>query len=107
MRFRSAQTAHMGDVVVDKDEWLKLSSELYGIREDATAVNKFMARHANKKWEVCSASVGLFAEFALIRIIVKKNGAPVWLIRAANCEENVLQWLVDNGITSTAVDSFV
>ncbi len=52
VRFRSAQTAHMGDVVVDEDEWLKLSSELYGIREDTGKVNSFMAKHVNKKWEV-------------------------------------------------------
>jgi hypothetical protein len=52
VRFRSAQTAHMGDVVVDKDEWVKLAIELDGIREDATEVNSFMAKHANKKWDV-------------------------------------------------------
>jgi hypothetical protein len=52
-----------------------------------------------------SVCVGLFAELALIA--VKKNGAPVWLVRAAQCEKNVLQWLVDKKIEPPAVDSIV
>ncbi len=42
----------MGDVDVDEDEWLKLDNELYDIREDAGAVNSFMVKHVNTKWEV-------------------------------------------------------
>ncbi len=52
VRFRSAQTAHMGDVVVDEDEWVKLHHELGGIREDAGKVNSFMVKHVNTKWKV-------------------------------------------------------
>ncbi len=60
----------MGDVVVDKDEWVKLHYELGRISNDAVKVNSFMVKHVNTKWEVCSACVGLFAEFALIRMII-------------------------------------
>ncbi len=52
-------------------------------------------------------SVGLFAEFALIRVIVQRNGAPVWLGWAAECNKHVLQWLDDKGIKPPAVDSSV
>ncbi len=48
-----------------------------------------------------------FAEFALIWMCVQRNGAPVWLIRAAWCENNVLQWLARKGILPPAVDSVV
>ncbi len=51
--------------------------------------------------------VGLFAEFALIWMVVQENGAPVWLFCAAFCEKNVLQWLVDKGIKPPSVDSYV
>ena len=51
-RFRSAQTAHMGDVVVDWDEWLKLHRELDGICGNAVWVNSFMVKHVNTKWKV-------------------------------------------------------
>jgi hypothetical protein len=49
----------------------------------------------------------LFVEFALIQVVVQRNGAPVWLIRAAQSQKNVLQWLVDKGIKPPALDSFV
>ncbi len=52
LRFRSAQTAHMGDVVVDESEWVKLHRELYDIVADARAVKSFMVKHVNTKWEV-------------------------------------------------------
>ncbi len=42
----------MSDVVVDEDEWWKLHIELDGIREDATEVNSFMAKHGNTKYKV-------------------------------------------------------
>ena len=42
-----------------------------------------------------------------ILAVVQKNGAPVWLIRAAVCDKNVLEWLADKGIKPAAVDSFV
>ncbi len=51
--------------------------------------------------------VALFVEFALILMIVQKNGAPVWLARVAFCDRNVLQWLVAKGIKPPAVDSYV
>jgi hypothetical protein len=51
--------------------------------------------------------LGLFAGFALTSMVVQRNGAPVWLIQAADCVENVLQWLVDKGIKPPAVNSFV
>ncbi len=51
--------------------------------------------------------VGLFAEFALTWMVAQRNGAPVWLGRAAVCDKNVLQWFVDNGIKPPAVDSWV
>ncbi len=49
----------------------------------------------------------LLPEYALIWMVVQKNGAPAWIVRAADCEKNVLQWLSDKGIKSTAVDSYV
>ena len=52
VRFRSAQTAHMSDVVVDEREWCKLHNELAGILEDAGMVNSFMVKHVNTKWKV-------------------------------------------------------
>jgi hypothetical protein len=52
VRFRSAQTAHMGDVLVNEVEWVKLACELYDIRDDAGKVNSFMVKHVNTKWEV-------------------------------------------------------
>ncbi len=52
MRFRSAQTARMGDVVVDEGEWCKLHNELWDINEDAGKVNSFMVKHVNTKWVV-------------------------------------------------------
>jgi hypothetical protein len=60
----------MGDVVVDHNKWVKLARELAGIHGDAGKVNSFMEQHVNTKWRVCSAYVGLFVEFALIRMIV-------------------------------------
>ncbi len=42
----------MGDKVLNVDEWLKLSDELRGIREDAGKVNSFMAKRVNTKWDV-------------------------------------------------------
>ncbi len=107
VRFRSAQTAHMGDVVVNEGEWKRLHDELGDIRTDAGKVNSFMAKHVNTKWKVCRVCVALFAESALIRVIVQRNGAPVWLFRAARCDKNVLQWLVDKDIKPHAVDSWV
>jgi hypothetical protein len=107
VRFRSAHTAHMSDVIVDKDEWWKLADELYGIRDDAGTVNSFMVKHASTKWKVGSARVGLFVEFARIRMVVQRNGAPVWLVSAALCDKNVLQWLAAKGIKPPVVDSYV
>ncbi len=52
VRFRSAQTAHMGDVVVDESEWRKLHNELWGICEDAGKVNSFMVKHVNTNYKV-------------------------------------------------------
>ena len=52
VRFRSAQTADMGDVVVDESEWWKLHKELRDIRDDAGMVNSFMVNYVNTKWEV-------------------------------------------------------
>ena len=52
VHFRSAQTASMGDVVVDEGEWWKLARELHAISEDAGKVNSFMVKHVNTKWEV-------------------------------------------------------
>ncbi len=46
------QTAHMGDVVVNEGEWVKLNYELYRIRKDAGKVNSFMVKHVSTKWEV-------------------------------------------------------
>jgi hypothetical protein len=40
-------------------------------------------------------------------MVVQGNGAPVWLVQAAFCEESVLQWLADKGIKPPAVDSYV
>jgi hypothetical protein len=40
-------------------------------------------------------------------MVVQKNGAPVWLVRAARCDKNVVQWLADKGIKPPAVDSDV
>ncbi len=97
----------MGDVVVDGDEWWKLVRELERICEDAGKVNSYMVKHVNTKWEVLNVRVGLFAEFALIRMSAQRNGAPVWLICAAVCEKNVLYWLDGNDIKPPAVDSFV
>ncbi len=51
--------------------------------------------------------LALFAEFALILMSVQITGAPVWLVRAAACNKNVLQWLVDKGIKPPVVDSIV
>jgi hypothetical protein len=97
----------MGDVVVDEGEWWKLARELHAISEDAGKVNSFMVKHVNTKWEVLNVRVGLFAEFALIRVSVQGNGAPVWLIQAAFCNKNVLQWLADKRIRPPALDSWV
>ncbi len=97
----------MSDVVVDEDEWKKLHSELGGIREDAGKINSFMVKHVNTKWKVCRACVALFAESALIWMIVQENGAPVWLAWAAVCDKNVMQWLADKRIKPPAVDSWV
>ncbi len=48
----------MSDVVVNKDEWGKLASELNGIHhEDAGKINSFMVKHVNTKWAVCSVCV--------------------------------------------------
>jgi hypothetical protein len=53
VRFRSTQTvAHMSDVVVDEDEWLKLEHEVYIISKDMAKVSTFMEQHVNKKWAV-------------------------------------------------------
>ncbi len=52
VRIRSAETAHMGDVVVDEGEWGELHLELERINEDAGKVKKFMVKHVNTKWEV-------------------------------------------------------
>jgi hypothetical protein len=52
VRFRSAQTAHMSDVVVDWAEWVKLHNELERIRDDAGKVNLFMVKHASTKYKV-------------------------------------------------------
>jgi hypothetical protein len=95
----------MADVAVDVEGWIQLDDELGRIREDARAVNSFMEQRVNTQWEVCS--VGLIAEIALIYVVVQRNGAPVWLIRAAWCENNVLQWLARNGILPPAVNSVV
>jgi hypothetical protein len=97
----------MSHVVVDEDEWCELACELSDIRLDAGKVNSFMVNHVNKKWAVSSACFGLFTEFALIRVSVQRNGAPVWLGRAADCEKNVVQWLADKGFKTPAVDSYV
>ncbi len=48
----SFQTAHMSDVIVDEDEWMKLNSELERIHEDAGKVSSFMDQHVNNTWEV-------------------------------------------------------
>ncbi len=58
VRVRSAQTAQMGDVVVNEGEWIQLHNELCDIIEDAGKVNSFMVKHVNTKWEVRSACVG-------------------------------------------------
>jgi hypothetical protein len=42
----------MGDVLVNKDEWLMLAIELSSFREDAGKVNSFMVKHVNTKWGV-------------------------------------------------------
>ncbi len=49
----------------------------------------------------------LIPRTTLILAVVQKNGAPVWLIRAAVCDKNVLEWLAEKGIKPPAVDSFV
>jgi hypothetical protein len=46
-------------------------------------------------------------EFTLTWIAAQENLAPVWLLCAADCEKNVLQWLADKGIKSPALDSYV
>jgi hypothetical protein len=48
----SANTARMGDVLVNKDEWVKLARELGGIRDDTGKVESFMLQHVNTKWVV-------------------------------------------------------
>jgi hypothetical protein len=40
-------------------------------------------------------------------ILVQRNGAPVWLYRAAWYGKNVVQWLADKGIKPPAVDAIV
>ncbi len=51
--------------------------------------------------------VGVRAEFAWTWMVVQKNGAPVWLVLAAWCNTNVVQWLADEKIKPPAVDSYV
>jgi hypothetical protein len=69
VRLGSAQTAHMGDKVVYQNEWLELDNELQLDRANARELNLFMTRHVNKKWEIRSVSVGLFAEFTLYLMV--------------------------------------
>ncbi len=94
----------MGDKIVVEREWKKLHNELRDIRDDAGKVDSFMVKHVNTKWEVRSARVGLFAEFTLARMVAQRNGAPVWLGRAAICDKNVVQWLADKVMKPPAVD---
>ena len=49
----------------------------------------------------------LFAGVALTTIVEQKNGAPVWLSRAAACDKNLLDWLDAKGIQPPTVDAIV
>ena len=40
-------------------------------------------------------------------MIEQNSGAPVWLYSVAQCEMNVLQWLVDNGPKLSVFEPYV
>ncbi len=52
VRFSSAQTARMSDVLVDDGKWNKLEQELGSVLKDAEKVDAFMSKHVNTKWDV-------------------------------------------------------
>ncbi len=45
-------TAHVMNLDVDQDKWIQLASILTSVSCCAAAVNTFMAKHVNTKWEV-------------------------------------------------------
>jgi hypothetical protein len=92
------------DDSVNESEWIKLHCELERAC-DAEKINSFMIQHGHKKWDV-RIKVCFFLIFLHLNSL-KFNGAPVWHVRAAECDEYLLQWLAGKGIKLPALDAYV